>query len=143
MPDIYLGTPVNLVDIYGNPMGVSRSGTAIEVCPESHHTSFTEEYTADGSGNISEAIITPASGCRVDVHVFQIQTDGASGEISLDFADSSAKVGKLYVTKNTSVEVSQDHSEGTVDEALTLTATGIGSGSKVFVKVQYLEEEEV
>lgn len=141
MTDICLGASVNLVDQFGNPTGISRSGTAIQTCPEEHHISCSEEYIADGAGAISEAAITPTSDKKISVHVFQIQTDGAAGEVALDFVTSTVKVGRLYVSKQTSVEVSQDHSEGAIDEALTLTGTGLGSGTKVFVKIQYIEED--
>ena len=138
---VHRGTPVDLVDENGTPTGVHRSGTGIQVCPEEHHTAFTEEYTANGSGNIDAvAIITPTVGSHLSIHVFQMQTDGASGTVSLDFVTSSKKVGKLYVSKRSTVEVSQDHSFGAIDEVLTLSASGIGSGTKVFVKIQYIEE---
>lgn len=113
----------------------------LQVCPEEHHTSFSAEYTADGSGNVAAtAIITPQSGNRLAVHLFQINTSGASGECALDFVTSSQVVARLYADKQNKIEAFQDHTEGNIDEALTLEVSGIGSGKKVFVKVQYVEE---
>jgi len=115
---------------------------AIKTCPESHHSSFSEEYTATAGGDIDTvAIITPTSGKKLSVHLFQLQTDGGSGTVNLDFVTSGVKVGRLYPSKNTQAEVSQTHDDSAIDEALTLSASGIGNASKVFVKVQYIEED--
>jgi len=134
-------TNIKMVDENGVAYGVKKSGDAMSTCPEEHHTSYSEEYTADAGGDITATtVITPSSGLKLSIHVFQIQTDGSSGVVNLDFVTSSIKVGRLYASKNTSFEVSQDHSEGAVDEVLTISASGIGNSSKVFLKIQYIEE---
>ena len=114
---------------------------ALRVCPEEHHTSFTGEYTADGAGAISAtAIISPTSGKKIAVHGLAMETDAAAGTIDLDFSTSSIKVARMYPSKNTATAHAQAHDDGAIDEALTLTAASIGNGSKVLVKVQYVEE---
>ena len=130
---------VTIVDKNGNELLLAQAG-AIRVCPEEHHTAHSAEYTADGSGNISVAIVAPPAGKRIGVHVHSIHTDAEAGSISLDFATSGQIVGKLYSTKTNNISSDQDHTQGDVGEPLTLTSASIGSGKKVFVKVQYIIE---
>lgn len=131
-----------LVDRDGYVHLFKTTSGALATCPEEHHTSFNEEYTADGSGNIAATtIITPTSGKKVSVHAYHLNTDGATGSIALDFLTSTIKVERMYPAKSAVSDSSMAHDEGDTDEVLTLTATGIGNGAKVFVKVQYVEEE--
>jgi len=124
----------------GYPVKVTSDG-ALVVCPEEHHASFTEEYTADASGNVAAVtIITPSSGLKLSVHAFNVLTDGTSGTISLDFLASGKKILRMYPSKTAQANTTLTHVFGAVDEVITFTAAGIGSGSKVFVSVQYINE---
>ena len=132
---IIIHCPVNDVDLQVNSDG------SLVTCPESHHTSFGEEYTADAGGDIAAtAIITPTSGKKLSLHVIHLDTEGASGSIQLDYVTSGVKVLRMYPLKAASSDFSMTHDEGAVDEVLTLTAIGIGGGTKVFIKIQYVEE---
>jgi hypothetical protein len=131
-----------IIDLDGYVHLFKTTSGALATCPEEHHTTFTEEYTVDGSGNIDAvAIITPTAGKKVSVHVLTIETDGAAGTVNLDFVTSSCKIARLYVSKTHSTGGGQDHTEGAVDEVITLSASGMGSGDKVFVKIGYVEED--
>ena len=116
-------------------------GQALKACPEEHHTSFNNEYTADGSGNIDAvAAITPSAGYKIGVHVFDMTTNGAGGVVNLDFVTSSCLIGRMYVSKTSASGAFQDHTGGAIDEVLTVSASGLASGDKVFIKIQYVEE---
>ena len=137
------GNPgVQIIDENGTAYGVINSNNAIATCPEEHHTAFNGVFTATAGGDIAaQAIITPSSGSKIGVHVVSlIATDGSSGKISLDFLTSSCPVMRVYPSKNSQASSGQDHTEGAVDEVLTLEASSIGNGSEVFVKIQYIEE---
>ena len=136
-----------IVDEQGNEVKTTTNekngSVALLTDPNEHHSTFNEEYTADGSGNIAAAgIITPTSGNHLGIHGFQITSDGASGVVALDFLTSTEKVARAYLSKESALATGDDHTEGAEDEDLSLTVTGIGSGKKVFIKIFYVEHKD-
>ena len=105
-----------------------------------HLTTFTEEYTADASGDIAATVLfSPSATGHLGIQIIHIETDGGSGTISLDFATSGVKALRMYPSKNQRANSSGTHIEGANGEGLTFTATGIGNASKVFVAISYFE----
>jgi hypothetical protein len=139
-PTLNPNSKTQLVDANGNVIGSSANG--LLTCPEEHHTAYNEEFIADSGGDIAPiAIITPASGKKVSIHVIaMVHTDGNAGVINIDFLTSAVKALRMYPSRLGIAAASQDHTEGAIDEALTFEASGIGNGSRVFVKLQYIEE---
>lgn len=115
---------------------------AQSVATNEHLSTFTQEYTADGGGDIAAVtLITPASEKKLAAEVVFMVTDGASGNIQIDFVTSSTKVFRMYPSKNTQSDGTGMHIIGATDEVLTLQATSIGNGAKVFVIISYVEHD--
>ena len=100
---------------------------------DSSQCSFSEEYS---SAQTNLIIITPGAGKKLCIHGIYCTTDGAAGEIHLDF--SGQKVFRMYVTKENSTGMSTLNIEGEIDESLTLTTTT--GTDKVFILVNYMCE---
>jgi len=104
-----------------------------------HLTTFTQEYTADGSGDIvSTQIVAPIVNKHLGIQTVTIITDSASGTISVDLLTSTKKVIRLYPSKETSTHSGMTHIEGADNEGIHISATGIGAGKKVFIAVSYM-----
>lgn len=100
-------------------------------------TTFTDEYT---TGQTDLAIITPASGRKLDIVGVLIATDSITADISLDFATSLIKVMRLYGSAFTRIINDDMHIVGKVDEALTFNST-VGNYN-VFIMINYRETVE-
>lgn len=115
---------------------------AQKVANNEHLSTFAEEYTANAGGDIAAVtLITPTSGMKLAVANVSMITDGASGDIQIDFVTSSIKVFRMYPSKNTQSDSTGMHIIGATDEVLTLEASGIGSAAKVFVIISYVEHD--
>jgi len=102
----------------------------------SFYSTFSEEYT-DNQTNL--AIITPENGKKICVRQVIIVTDASSGIVSLDFLTSGKKVARLYTSKENTLQVTDLHIGGDVNEPLSLNTT---TGSeKVFIVVNYIQTE--
>ena len=105
-----------------------------------HLSSFSQEYTADSGGDIaSTTVLTPATGNQLAAEIVFMSTDGASGNVQIDFVTSAIKVLRMYPSKNTQSHGTGMHLIGAANEVLKLQATGIGNGAKVFVVISYVE----
>jgi len=104
-----------------------------------HLTTFTEEYTADGSGNIAATeIIAGIAGTHYGVQAISITTDSTAGTVNLDFLTSGCKIFRAYFAKETSPPSISTHIEGADGEAITFEASSIGASKKVFISVSYI-----
>jgi len=122
-----------------NNVKLSVVDGVLSVNTAEHLTTFTQEYTADGSGNVAEAVIVAGiAGKHFGVQSVFIATDGASGSMAIDFATSTLKIMRTYPTKNTQSVGASTHIEGATAEGISLTITGIGAGKKVFVSISYM-----
>lgn len=111
---------------------------ALVVCPEHHHQSYGEEFTADANGDLTAVILVPPASDTLDIHSIRVDTDGNSGVIALDFATSGIKIMRVYVSREASADYSLDHTGGKIGEGITLTTDNIGNGGKAFVKIVYV-----
>lgn len=117
-----------------------KNSNPLPVTMVEHLTTYTEEHVADASGDIAAIeIITPSLTGHLGIQIIHIETDGASGDIALDFTTSSVKALRMYPSKNQRSNSSGTHIEGVAGEGLTLTALGIGNASKVFLAISYFE----
>lgn len=114
--------------------------TPLPVTTVEHLTSFTEEYTADGSGNIAAVIaFSPSAGNHIDVQIINVSSDAAGGTVNMDFLTSSIIVFRAYFTKTAASASAGLHIEGATDEPVTISGTGLGAGKKVFVSISYAD----
>ena len=97
-------------------------------------TTFTAEYDEEQSFT---AIITPASGKKLDIVGALILTDATTGVARLLFLTSGKIVMPLYASVFARIISDDMHVEGAIDESLSLyTSTGTNN---VFVLVNYRE----
>lgn len=112
---------------------------ALPVTTVEHLTTYTEEYTADGSGNIASHVAVAApSGAHLGVEICTVSSTAAAGTVNVDFATSGIIVFRLYCSKTSSSSSAGTHVEGTTDEGITISGTGLGAGSKVFISMSYV-----
>lgn len=127
-------------DNSGNEVPPRFSNNALQVCMEAHHTSFSQEFTADGSGDIAAVtIITPGAGNKLKIHSIFVSTDSDNGTIDLDFLASQIEVLRMHPSANSNIAVAQANDIGAADEVLKLTAA-VDNDANVFVKIQYVDE---
>jgi len=128
---------VRLSDVDGNDVSVIKNEVngrySLVTNIDSSQCSFSEEYS---SAQTNLIVITPESGHNLAIHSVYCTTDGASGEVHLDFLSSGKKVFRMYVTKENVTGMSTLNIEGGVDESLTLTTTT--GTDKVFILINYM-----
>lgn len=128
-------------DNSGNEVPPRFSNNALQVCMEAHHTSFSQEFTVNGSGDLAAtSIITPGAGNKLKIHSIFVCTNSEAGTIDLDLLTSEIEVLRMYPDVNTKIAVCQANDIGATNEVLTLTAAGLGNADNVFVKIQYVDE---
>lgn len=129
-----------LQDLVGNNVSIVKNTAngryALITNSDDSQCSFSEEYS-NNQTNLN--IVTPLAGNRLCIHGGYFATDGAAGEIHLDFLASGIKVFRMYPTKTTTTALSTMNVVGGVDEPLTLNTT-VGADKKIFILVNYMCE---
>ena len=111
----------------------------LPVTMSEHLTVYSNEYTADASGNIDSHIaITAPSGGHLGVHINYIATDASGGTLNIDFVTSNIIIFRSYFSKRSTSSGAGAHIEGAVDEGITIVGTGFGTGDKIFVLLSYV-----
>jgi len=123
---------VDRIDVVKNAF---REKAALLVDASTFIDTFTDEYTGNKT-NLS--IITPNEGKKLRVREVIIVTDASSGVVKLDFASSNIKVARLYCSKENTLQTTNLHLVGAVDEPLSLTTTT--GDEEVFIIVNYIQE---
>lgn len=102
--------------------------------------SIVHTYTGEFTGEVTDQnIISPSSGKRIAIYSLLMHGEANGGTASLDFKTSGKPVARLYFTRMGQIYSSRVNIIGGVNEALTLNISGVNSGNKTFVLVNYRE----
>jgi len=103
-------------------------------------TTYTGEHVDDDlDGVIDVDIITPSTDKSIISFMTAISTDSGAGEVELRFKTSDQLVAKIYPIRFFRSGLIYSKVKGNVNEPLSLVATDLDPGSKVFVAVLYVE----
>jgi len=120
--------------LVGNSITNERNDrSAIAVETQMIESTFSEEYEGENTEEIAE----PDNGNTLVVTDVFIGTSGNKGTFKLDIGDK--KVARMYGSQWTRFNVSEMTIPGEFEEPLELDISGVDSGQKTFVLVNFIE----
>jgi len=86
-----------------------------------------------------KVILTPSSGKAISTRGVYIFTDSTSGEISVYYTNSGNIIAKIYCSRYYNVTLPAIRFDGGTDESISISWSGLSTGSKIFYMISYKE----
>ena len=119
-----------VIDRLKTPLDVDILASEHAVCAEVDTAVASSPYT----------ILVPSFGKCIETRGVYLYTDSTSGEIEAKY-QSGSLLGKLYCSKFAVVSLDKARFQGTINEPIIATWTGVDSGAKFYYVIRYKEVE--
>jgi len=111
---------------------------AILVDAQSIESTYSEEITDDSDS----VLISPSSGNKITVKDVYMFANGNHGQINIDFNNDGAPIARLYSSQFKRLSAAALTKTGDVDQEVEFSMEdSLGADDKVFVLINYIEEE--